>query len=78
MLGFKTHETAHRTIAGIELMHVLRKGQLEGGAAQGRAPAARFYALAAFPPAHHGYLRHRSTFATHPEEFSLLDREPFG
>jgi transposase-like protein len=33
MLGFKTHDTAQRTIAGIELMHILCKGQMEGGAA---------------------------------------------
>ncbi len=27
MLGFKSVETAQRTLAGIELMHMLRKGQ---------------------------------------------------
>ena len=47
MLGFKTHDTAQRTIAGIELIHMLRKGQMEGGAAQGRTPAEQFYSLAA-------------------------------
>ena len=47
MFGFKTHDTAQRTIAGIELMHMLRKGQMEGGAAQGRTPAEQFYSLAA-------------------------------
>jgi putative transposase len=47
MLGFKTHDTAQRTIAGIELMHMLHKGQIESGAAQGRTPAEQFYSLAA-------------------------------
>jgi len=30
MLGFKSIETATRTIAGIEMMHMIRKGQIEG------------------------------------------------
>jgi putative transposase len=47
MFGFKSHDTAQRTIAGIELMHMLGKGQMEGGAAQGRTPAEQFYSLAA-------------------------------
>jgi putative transposase len=28
MLGFKSHETAQQTIVGIELMHMLKKGNL--------------------------------------------------
>jgi hypothetical protein len=32
MLGFKVFETAQCTLAGVELMHILRKGQLEEGA----------------------------------------------
>jgi putative transposase len=46
MLGFKSFDAAQCTLTGIELMHMLRKGQLEG-AEQGLTPAARFYALAA-------------------------------
>jgi hypothetical protein len=34
-------------LAGIELMQMLRKGQLDEGAEQGLTPAAQFYALAA-------------------------------
>jgi transposase, IS6 family len=30
MLGFKSLETATRTICGIEVMHMIRKGQVEG------------------------------------------------
>jgi len=30
MLGFKTFESAERTIAGIEIMHMIHKGQIEG------------------------------------------------
>jgi len=47
MLGFKAMETAQRTLAGIELMHMLKKEQMgmrEG--TQGQTPAQQFYALA--------------------------------
>jgi putative transposase len=47
MLGFKALDTAQSTLTGIELMHMLRKGQLEGGRAAGRSAAEQFYALAA-------------------------------
>jgi putative transposase len=48
MLGFKSFETAQHTLAGIELMHMLRKGQMVGEAgAEGLTAAAQFYALAA-------------------------------
>jgi putative transposase len=40
MLGFKSFEAAQGALIGIELMHMLRKGQWAGGAEQ-------FYALAA-------------------------------
>ena len=46
MLGFKTFRCAHILIAGIEVMHMIRKGQL--GAIQARASSAanQFYSLA--------------------------------
>jgi putative transposase len=47
MLGFKSFDAAQSTLVGIELMHMLRKGQLEKGAKQGLTPAEQFYALAA-------------------------------
>src|SRR5213076_1352933 len=47
MLGFKSFDAAQSTLVGIELMHMLRKGQLEDGIEQGRTAAAQFYALAA-------------------------------
>jgi len=47
MLGFKAFDAAQCTLAGIELMHMLRKGQLEEGAEQGLTSAAQFYSLAA-------------------------------
>jgi putative transposase len=48
MLGFKSVEAAQHTLAGVELMHMLKKGQLvvkEGE--KGLTPAEQFYALAA-------------------------------
>ena len=47
MLGFKSFDAAQCTLAGIELMQMLRKGQWEEGAEQGLTPAAQSYALAA-------------------------------
>jgi len=47
MLGFKSFEAAQSTLVGIELLHMLRKGQLEDGVEQGRTAAEQFYALAA-------------------------------
>jgi hypothetical protein len=48
MLGFKSVEAAQSTLAGVELMHMLKTGQLvvEEGA-KGLTPAEQFYALAA-------------------------------
>jgi putative transposase len=48
MLGFKAFETAQGTLVGIELMHMIKKGQMgvEEGT-KGLTPAAQFYALAA-------------------------------
>jgi putative transposase len=48
MLGFKSMETAQRTLAGIEVMHMLKKGQMViQERTQGQTPAQQFYALAA-------------------------------
>ena len=44
LLGFKSFWSAAITLAGIELMHMIRKGQLKG-AGQSR-PAQQFYSLA--------------------------------
>ena len=48
MLGFKSFEAAQNILAGVELMHMLKKGQLvvkEGN--EDLTPAEQFYALAA-------------------------------
>jgi putative transposase len=47
MLGFKSFDAAQSTLVGIELMHMLRKGQLADGVAQDLTPAEQFYSLAA-------------------------------
>ena len=47
ILGFKAFHTARRTLVGIELMHMLKKKQLEGTAEnEGRSAAELFYSLA--------------------------------
>jgi putative transposase len=48
MLGFKVFEAAQRTLVGIELMHMLKKGQLViADGVEGFTPAEQFYMLAA-------------------------------
>jgi hypothetical protein len=47
MRGFKAFDAAQCILAGVALMPRLRKGHLEGGAAQGLIPAAQFSSLAA-------------------------------
>ena len=47
MLGFKSFWAARCTIAGIEVMHALRKGQLPSTETTSQTPAEQFYALAA-------------------------------
>jgi len=47
MLGFKSFWAACCTIAGIEVMHAIRKGQLTSMAHASQTPAEQFYTLAA-------------------------------
>jgi transposase-like protein len=47
MLSFKSFDAAPYTLTGIELMHMVRKGQGAGGAEQGLPAAEQFSALAA-------------------------------
>jgi transposase-like protein len=47
MLGFKSFWAACCTIAGIEVMHTIRKGQLLTPETPYQTPAEQFYALAA-------------------------------
>ena len=47
MLRCKAFDAAQATLVGIELMHMLRKGQLEDGVEQGLTTAEQFYAMAA-------------------------------
>jgi transposase-like protein len=46
MLGFKNFYCAQRTLIGIELIRMLKKGQLRGQAGMSKTPAELFYALA--------------------------------
>lgn len=47
MLGFKSYWAARCTLAGIEVMHMIRKGQLVSGGAEEQTPAEQFCSLAA-------------------------------
>ena len=46
MLGFKTFRCARIIIAGIEAMHMIRKGQIGCPAGQPMSAAQQFYSLA--------------------------------
>ena len=46
MLGFKSFRSARALIAGIETMHMIRKGQMDCLESQASSAAAKFYALA--------------------------------
>ncbi len=46
MLGFKNFHTAQRTLQGIELIRMLRKGQMKNQARSPKTPPELFYALA--------------------------------
>ncbi|MGB5558173.1 MAG: IS6 family transposase [Paracoccaceae bacterium] len=47
MLGFQSFNSARRTLRGIELMHMLKKGQMVAVNGRGLSPAEQFYSLAA-------------------------------
>jgi putative transposase len=47
MLGFKSFRSASLTLGGIELVHMLKKGQMNAGNGQGLSAAEQFYSLAA-------------------------------
>jgi transposase-like protein len=47
MLGFKSFWSARCTLAGIEVMHAIRKGQLATTSNERQTPAEQFYSLAA-------------------------------
>lgn len=46
MLGFKSFRRAQCLLAGIELVHMIRKGQYGHQAGDGLSPAEQFYLLA--------------------------------
>ena len=46
MLGFKTFRCARVLLAGIEVMHIIRKGQLSETKGRALSAANRFYSLA--------------------------------
>jgi hypothetical protein len=47
MLGLKSFWAACCTLSGIEVLHAIRKGQLETTETVAQTPAEQFYALAA-------------------------------
>jgi transposase-like protein len=47
ILGFKSFRRAQTILAGIELMHIIRKGQRHHSTGNGISPAEQFYLLAA-------------------------------
>ena len=46
MLGFEDFDCARRLIAGIETMHMIKKGQLDAPKSKALSAADQFYSLA--------------------------------
>jgi len=46
MLGFKSFRRAQTLLAGIELIHMIRKGKYQHPQSEGLSPAEQFYLLA--------------------------------
>ena len=46
MLNFKSFYAARSILAGVELMHMIRKGQFAGGGTPAMSFANQFYAMA--------------------------------
>ena len=70
MLGFKSLVAAGCTIAGLEVIHANRKGQLAIIGSESHTPAEQFYALAAYGTATgKGSLRRHLQFSTEPIVF---------
>ena len=46
MMGFKNIHAAQHTLAGIELVRMLKKGQMKWQSQRNKTPAELFYALA--------------------------------
>jgi hypothetical protein len=61
MLGFKSVDAAQHTLAGIELMHRLKKQQLVVEAGEGLTAAEQFHPLAASSPFLTGFIRLKSS-----------------
>jgi len=64
MLSFTSFEAAQSTLAGVELMPMLRKGQREGGVEQDLPPAQPCHSLAASSAVQQCSLRRCPEFAT--------------
>ena len=47
MMGFKSFASAQVTLGGIEVMHMIRKGQMRQEFSKNLSPFERFYTLAA-------------------------------
>jgi transposase-like protein len=47
MLGFKSFHAAQNTLAGIELMNMIKKGEIRATRVDYLTPAEQFYSLAA-------------------------------
>ena len=47
MLGFKSFDSARRALRGIELVHMIEKGQMTAGDGVRLSAARQFYSLAA-------------------------------
>ena len=76
MMGFKSFWSAKALIAGIETMHMVRKGQLDGLKDGASSPAQQFYSLALCPVAELGSPPPQRVTATEPVPLPLRPPRP--
>ena len=76
MLGFKSFWAARCTIAGMEVMHTIRKGQLATTETMSYTPAEQFYALAALITESDNFTRLHLQFATKSRTWARTHGQP--
>ena len=66
MLEFKSFRRAQTILAGIKLIHMIRKGQFQYSAGEGLSPAEQFYLLAAVINRQRNFCQPAAVNATEP------------
>ena len=72
MMGFKSFHCARVILAGIETMHMIKKGQLDRPKAKASTAASQFYSLAFYSSADHPTFEPHAAIATEPSSVGQI------